>query len=404
MKSLEEQYKIIRRGTEEIVPEEELISRLTKSIETNTPLRIKYGVDPTAPDIHLGHTVVARKMRQFQELGHKVILIVGDYTATVGDPTGKNKTREMLSHEEVLENAKTYQDQFFKIVDKKSCDVVYNGEWFKTLNFEQVIRLTGQITVAKMLEREDFKKRYTSGQSISLHEFMYPLMQGYDSVVVKSDVEIGGTDQKFNILVGRDLQKAREQSPQVGLFMPILLGVYGREKMSKSLGNYIGISETPLSIYHKLINIPDEIVYSYYELLTNKPIAEIDEKQEAVSSGALDTRAWKKELALLVTAQYHGEEKAKQAEQEEMKIHAGLAVPEDAPVIELKEDTNIVEFISKYNLLPSKSEVRRMIKNSGISVDGQKITDSSINISLKDKQESVLKIGKRRFVRIRKTL
>ncbi len=403
MVDVDKQIEIITRGTEEIVPKEELRLKIENSIKTNTPLRVKLGVDPTAPDIHLGFTVVIRKMRQLQDLGHKAVLIIGDYTATVGDPTGKNKTREMITHEKVLENAKTYQEQFFKIVNKENCEIVYNGDWFKTLNFEEVIKLSSNITVAKMLERDDFKKRYTAGNPISLHEFMYPLMQGYDSVMIQSDIELGGTDQKFNVLVGRGLQKSNNMSAQVGVFMPILLGTDGKEKMSKSLGNYIGIAESPQSMYHKLINIPDSLLYNYFELLTDVSIDTIKANWQKIKDGKKDAREWKRELAIDITSQYHGKEKALNAEQEEKKVHAGDAIPQDTPVIKLTQsDINIVDFIADNKILPSKGETRRMIKNNGISFNGDKVTDVGFVVNPLPSKDNVLKIGKRKFYKIEK--
>lgn len=402
MKNIEEQLKIIKRGIVEIVPEEELLPKLKKSAETGKPLRIKLGVDPTAPDIHLGFTVVIRKMRQLQDLGHRAVLIVGDYTATVGDPSGKNATRAMLSHEEVLENAKTYQEQFFRIVDKEQCEVVYNGEWFKKLNFSEVIHLSSQITVAQMLEREDFKKRYTAGQSISLHEFMYPLMQGYDSVEIKSDIELGGTDQKFNVLVGRDLQKSSNMEPQIGIFMPILLGTDGKEKMSKSLGNYIGINESAQSMFHKLINIPDSIVSNYYELLTDKPVEDIKKMESDVKSGTLDPRVWKADLAKDITAQYHGQEKSLEAEAQEKKIHAGGTIPEDTKTFEIDQPAiGIIDALVECGLVPTKSEGRRMIQNGGVKVDSNKIEDFKLELELEADKEILLQVGKRKFAKIK---
>ncbi len=340
-----------------------------------------------------------RKLRDFQELGHKVILIIGDYTATVGDPSGKNKTRPMLTHEEVLEHAKTYQEQFFKIVDREHTEIVYNGSWFKGLSFDKVTYLMSKITVAQMLEREDFQNRYRGGQPISLHEFLYPIMQGYDSVMIKADVELGGTDQKFNIIRGKDLQKAEGQEPQVGLFMPILLGTCGREKMSKSLGNYIGISETPQSMYHKLYNLPDSMMEDYFTLLTNVPVEEIKQNAADMKSGKINPNDLKTRLAKDIVTQYHGADKADAAQADERKIHAGVTLPEDIPVTKVEKGPHWVPaLLAAAGLVNSNGEGRRMVQNGGVSFDGEKITDPKANVEVTG--EHVLKMGKRTFVKI----
>ena len=413
----EKQLEILRRGAVEILSEGELLAKLKK----NKPLRVKLGVDPTAPDIHLGFTVVMRKLRAFQELGHQVVLIVGDYTATVGDPSGKNKTRPMLSHEEVLENAKTYQEQFFKIVDREKTEVVYNGSWFGPMTFHKVTELMAQITVAQMLEREDFQNRYRGGQPISLHEFLYPMMQGYDSVEIKADVELGGTDQKFNIIRGRDLQKYHGQDPQVGLFMPILLGTDGKAKMSKSLGNTIGIDEDFQSMYHKLYNLPDELVSDYCTLLTDIPLEEIDSMKKRVnlsgsaasaatdsgtltSAKTLSPNQVKELLAKTIVEQYHGNDKAEEAAQKEKKIHAGEILPEDTPVITVATGEYWVPALMvQAKLSQSNGEARRLIQNGGVTFDGKKITDPKANVTVSEgtNGEHVLKVGKRKFVKIR---
>ncbi|MEO6095588.1 MAG: tyrosine--tRNA ligase, partial [Fibrobacteria bacterium] len=311
-------WNLITRGALEIIDEDDLRKKLAKG----TPLNIKFGIDPTSPDVHLGFTVGMRKLRQFQDLGHRVILIVGDYTATVGDPSGKNKTRPILTHEEVLKNAETYKQQFFKIVDPAKTTVVYNGEWFSKLTFTETTKLMSQITVAQMLEREDFQKRYRGGQPISLHEFLYPMMQAYDSVMIEADVELGGMDQKFNVLRGRELQRGLGKEPQVGIFMPILLGTDGKEKMSKSLGNYIGVNEPPQAMFHKLYALPDSQVESYFQLLTFLPLESIQAKMQDVAAGRLNPNAWKEELARDIVTQYHGSEAAEKAAAQEKKIHA----------------------------------------------------------------------------------
>jgi tyrosyl-tRNA synthetase len=393
--SQQDAWKTISRGVLEIIEEDDLRKKLAKGV----PLNIKLGVDPTAPDIHLGFTVVMRKLRQFQDLGHTVILIVGDYTATVGDPSGKNKTRPILTHEEVLKNAETYKQQFFKIVDPVRTKVVYNGEWFAKLSFTEVTQLMSQITVAQMLEREDFKNRYESHKPISLHEFLYPMMQAYDSVMIDADVELGGMDQKFNVLRGRELQRGLGKEPQVGLFMPILLGTDGKEKMSKSLGNYIGVNEPPQVMYHKLYALPDALVESYFQLLTDVPLDDVQEKVAAVKAGTANPNALKDELARNIVTQYHGAEAAEQAAAQERKIHSGEAVPEDMPVITVAAGEHwLPELIVKAGLAKSNGEGRRLIENGGVSFDEAKVTDPKAKANVSGTH--LLKCGKRSFVRV----
>lgn len=390
-----ESWQTLTRGVVEIISEEELKAKLAKG----TPLNIKLGVDPTAPDIHLGFTVVMRKLRQFQELGHRVILIVGDYTATVGDPSGKNKTRPILTHEEVLANAETYKQQFFKIVDPARTEVVYNGDWFSKMTFTEVTRLMARITVAQMLEREDFRNRYEGGQPISLHEFLYPMMQGYDSVVINADVELGGTDQKFNVLRGRELQRAEGKEPQVGMFLPILLGTDGREKMSKSLGNTVGVNDAPQEMFHKIFTIPDTLLESYFQLLTDVPLDAVNDRLARVSAGSMHPNALKEELAGLIVAQYHGQDAAAKAAHEEKRIHAGDILPEDMPVLNVSAGEHFLPaLIVQAGLAKSNGEARRLIENSGVSWDGVKVRDPKGSVSVSG--EHVLRTGKRAFSRI----
>jgi tyrosyl-tRNA synthetase len=396
MSSSPSTWQTLTRGVAEILGEAELKAKLAKG----SPLNVKLGVDPTTPDIHLGHTVVMRKLRQFQDAGHRVILIVGDYTATVGDPSGRNKTRPPLSHDDVLRNAETYKQQFFKIVDPARTVVRYNGEWFGKMTFLEVIRLLGQITVAQMLEREDFKNRYDGGQPISLHEFLYPMMQGHDSVEIDADVELGGTDQKFNVLRGRELQRALGKEPQAGMFLPILLGTDGREKMSKSLGNYIGIDEPPQAMYHKLFSLPDSLVEDYFRLLTDVPEAEVSAKLARVKSGDMHPNALKEELAGDIVTQYHGKKAAGDAAQAEKKIHAGDILPEDMPVVEVSAGEHyLAGLIVQAGLAKSNGEARRLIENSGVSWDGAKVRDVKANVEVTG--EHVLRTGKRAFARVR---
>jgi tyrosyl-tRNA synthetase len=391
----EEQLSILKRGTVEILSEQELLNKLKQ----DRPLHVKLGVDPTAPDVHLGFTVVMRKLRAFQDLGHKVILIVGDYTATVGDPSGKNKTRPILSHEDVLENAKTYQEQFFQIVDPKKTEVVFNGDWFGSMSFNETTHLMSQITVAQMLEREDFQNRYRGGEPISLHEFLYPMMQGYDSVKIKADVELGGTDQKFNVIRGRDLQKNAGQEPQVGLFMPILLGTDGKEKMSKSLGNTIGVNDSAQTMYHKLYKIPDTLIEDYMTLLTSLPEDDIAHKIAGMNTGETNPNQLKDGLAQHIITQYHSEEAAKEAAQAEQKIHLGESLPSDIPEfpVEAKEYW-IPALMVECKLVQSNGEGRRMIQNGGVQWDGDKISDPKANVTVTG--EHILKMGKRKFAKI----
>ncbi len=388
-------WQTLTRGVVEIISEDELKAKLAKG----KPLNIKLGVDPTAPDIHLGFTVVMRKLRQFQDLGHRVILIVGDYTATVGDPSGRNKTRPILSHEEVLRNAETYKQQFFKIVDPARTTVVYNGDWFSKMTFTEVTKLLAQITVAQMLEREDFKNRYEAGQPISLHEFLYPLMQGYDSVMIEADVELGGTDQKFNVLRGRELQRAIGKEAQVGLFLPILLGTDGREKMSKSLGNTIGIDEPPQAMYHKLYSLPDALVESYFQLLTDIPMEEVRSKLAEVAAGKSNPNGLKDELARNIVTQYHGADAAEKAAEEERRIHSGEALPQDIPVLQVKAGEHWVPaLLTQAGIVKSNGEGRRMIENGGVSFDGEKLADAKVNVQVTG--EHILRAGKRGFVKV----
>jgi tyrosyl-tRNA synthetase len=391
----EQAWKTITRGVLEIIEEDDLRKKLSKGI----PLNIKLGIDPTSPDVHLGFTVVMRKLRQFQDLGHRVILIVGDYTATVGDPSGKNKTRPILTHEEVLKNAETYKQQFFKIVDPARTSVVYNGEWFSKLTFTEVTKLMSQITVAQMLEREDFQKRYRGGQPISMHEFLYPMMQAYDSVMIDADVELGGMDQKFNVLRGRELQRSMGKEPQVGLFMPILLGTDGKEKMSKSLGNYIGVNEPPQAMFHKLYALPDSLVESYFQLLTSVPLDSIQSKMAEVAAGRLNPNALKEELARDIVTQYHGADAAEKAAIQEKKIHSGEALPENMPELRVPAGEHwIPELIVKAGLAKSNGEGRRLIENGGVAFDEAKISDPKAKANVTGTH--LLKCGKRSFVRV----
>ncbi len=332
------QLEIIRRGVVEIVPENELVEKLKKSIDNDKPLTIKLGLDPTAPDIHLGHTVVLQKLRQFQDLGHQVIIILGDFTARIGDPTGRSETRKQLTKEQVLSNARTYESQIFKILDREKTRVVFNSEWLAPLGFAQVIELAAKYTVARMLERDDFAKRFKECLPISVHELLYPLMQGYDSVALGADVELGGTDQKFNLLMGRTLQKEYGQEPQVAIMVPILEGLDGVLKMSKSLGNYIGISETPREMYGKTMSLTDELMLRYFELVTAVPMEDIKEIDTGLENGELHPRDVKMRLAREIVAQYHGHDAATAAEEEFKRIFQQKDLPDDVPGFNVTND------------------------------------------------------------------
>jgi tyrosyl-tRNA synthetase len=386
----------IRRGTEEVLIEEELKLRL----EQSRPLRIKAGFDPTAPELHLGHTVLLNKLRQFQELGHKALFLIGDFTGMIGDPTGKNTTRQPLTRAEVLENACTYREQIFKVLDPEKTLVVFNSSWMNEMTAADLVRLSSYYTVARMLERDDFYKRYQNGQSIALHEFLYPLLQGYDSVVLKADVELGGTDQKFNLLMGRDLQKIYGQEPQVIITMPILEGLDGVQKMSKSLGNYIGINEPPREIFGKLMSISDKLMWRYLELLSFQPIAEIARWKREVKQGA-NPRDVKMKFAEEITARFHGYSAAKQAHEAFIAQFRQGNIPEDISEICLfvgKEGVSITRLLKGSALTASTSEALRMIKQGAVRIDGERIENQSLQIL--PGITHIVQVGKRRFARV----
>lgn len=396
---VEQQLEIIRRGTTEIVPVPELKEKLENSRKTSTPLRIKLGCDPTRPDLHLGHSVILRKMRQFQDLGHHAILIIGDFTALIGDPTGQNKTRPALTRDEILENAKTYLDQASKILDGDKTEIVYNSDWLGTMGFEDVIRLSSQMTVARMIERDDFSKRYNNNEPISLHEFLYPLAQGEDSVHLKSDVELGGTDQKFNLLVGRHLQKEAGLSQQVCLMMPLLVGTDGVQKMSKSYDNYIGLDDEPNDMYGKTLSVPDELIYTYFELITDTPVSELP----AIKARAeKDPRNSKHDLAWTVTRMYYDEATANGAREHFEKTVINKEIPDDIPefTFESGSEHKLIHIIKTVKFAPSNGEARRLIQQGGVSIDGETVEDVNHEITFTPGTEMVLKVGKRKFGRI----
>ncbi|EQK44782.1 tyrosine--tRNA ligase [[Clostridium] bifermentans ATCC 638] len=402
MIEINEQLKIIKKGAAEIISEEDIVKKLEKSAKENKPLTIKLGLDPSAPDIHLGHTVVLRKMKAFQDLGHQVVIIIGDATGMIGDPTGKSAVRKQLSHDQVLENARTYQEQIFKILDREKTIVKFNSEWLQTMNFMDVANLASKYTVARMLERDDFKKRFASNQSISIHEFFYPLMQGYDSVAIKADIEMGGTDQKFNILMGRTLQKEYDQQPQIALLMPIIEGTDGVKKMSKSLGNYIGISEAPNDMYGKTMSIPDELIIRYFELVTDEHPDSIEAMKSDIEQDKVNPRDLKMKLAKEVVKLYHGEEKALEAEQYFKSVFQKKNIPDDIAEmgVSMEEAEEGLFFIPKIvtglKLSPSTSESRRLLKQGGIKLNGEKVENDKIALQTGD----IIQVGKRKFAKI----
>ncbi|MGI5880633.1 MAG: tyrosine--tRNA ligase [Syntrophomonadaceae bacterium] len=390
---------LINRGTAEIVPESELISKLERSIKNNIPLRIKLGLDPTAPDIHLGHTVVLNKLRQFQDLGHEVHLIIGDFTGRIGDPSGKSETRKQLTEEQVMANAATYQEQIFKVLDKEKTVVHFNSEWLMKLNLVDVLGLAGKYTVARMLERDDFSKRYHEGLPIGIHEFMYPLMQGYDSVVLKADVELGGTDQKFNLLVGRNLQKEYGMEPQIALMMPILEGTDGVQKMSKSLGNYIGINEEPYEMFGKTMSITDDLICRYFELVTRVDMQEIKTMQENMDNGSLNPRDAKIRLAKEIITIYHSGDDAQKAEEKFKLVFSQGNIPDDIDEVIVEENEIwLPRFLHENNMVSSSSDGRRMLEQGAVKVNGAKQVEE--NLLVEDGQ--VVQVGKRKFIKIRK--
>lgn len=400
---LETQFQELTRGIEEVLPVAEFRKKLLDSYTKKVPLRVKAGFDPTAPDLHLGHAVLIQKLRQFQNFGHHVLFLIGDYTAMIGDPTGKSETRKVLSREEVEKNALTYKEQVFKILDPAKTEIVFNSKWLNDLKLENMLHLTGKYTVARMLERDDFSKRYAAGQPISLVEFMYPLMQGYDSVALKSDIELGGTDQKFNLLVGRDLQASYEMAQQCVMMTPLLVGLDGVKKMSKSLGNYIGIQEPPADIYGKLMSISDELMLNYYTLLSNKSIEDISRIKAGLADGSLHPKQAKADLAREITARFTSEEIAAATAEEWNKVHnpKDRGLPQDIPEFRYTKGAQLVAIIKDAGLAPSNSEARRMIEQKSIyrvEADGSEtvLTDFKMAVD----EGFILRAGKRKFVKL----
>ncbi len=399
-----EQLEVIRRGAAEVISEDDLLAKFAKSARTGRPLRVKLGLDPSAPDIHIGHTVVLHKMRQFQDMGHEGIIVIGDFTGRIGDPTGRRDARKQLAEEEVRANAATYCEQVFKIIDSARTGVVFNSEWLGKLMFADIVELASKVTVARMLERDDFETRYREGRPIGIHEFFYPLMQAYDSIALEADVELGGTDQKFNNLMGRTLQREFGQESQCVVLMPILPGLDGVHKMSKSLGNYIGISEDPSEIYGKTMSIPDELIMPYVNSTTTFALTEKVSIERDLASGALHPMKAKRKLARQLVAQYHGEDAARMAEDEFSRVFSKGELPDDMPEVFLTAGDlvngmiSVVALMVRSGLVSSNSEARRLIEQGGVRLDDRRVVDPIGEIAPSDGM--VLRVGKRRFARV----
>ncbi|MCD6194437.1 MAG: tyrosine--tRNA ligase [Candidatus Aminicenantes bacterium] len=398
MKEVEEQFEYLKKGCVEIIQEDELKAKLARSLKTKKPLRVKAGFDPTAPDIHLGHTVLIRKMKHFQDLGHEVIFLIGDFTGLIGDPSGRSATRPPMTREEIEKNAETYKEQIFKILDEKKTIIDFNSRWLGKLTSFEIIKLTAKYTVARILERDDFSRRLKEGRPISVHEILYPLMQAYDSVALQADVELGGTDQKFNLLVGREIQREYGQEPQVVMTMPLLEGLDGVEKMSKSLNNYVGITEPPLEIYGKIMSISDELMFRYYELLTDVPLSEISRWKQQIAESEINPRDIKARLARLIVADFWGEEAARRAEEEFVRIFRKKEAPTEMEEIPVAASSlPLIDLLVDRGLLPSRGEAKRLIRQGGVYLDGQRINDITYTLALKKKQSVILRLGKRKF-------
>jgi tyrosyl-tRNA synthetase len=401
-KPVGEQLAYLKKGVAEIVPEPELTAKLEKSLKTGKPLRVYLGVDPTAPDIHLGHTVVLRKLKHFQDLGHTAIFLIGDFSAMIGDPTGQSETRPPLTREQVNANSQTYLAQVFKLLDPKKTEVRYNSEWLDKLSSYEVVRLCGHYRLARMLEREDFRSRLAGNQPISVHELLYPLLTAYDAVVLQSDVEIGATEQKFNLLVHRDIQREYGLASEVALTMPILVGLDGSRKMSKSLGNYIGITEAPDEIFGKMMSIADELMWSYYELITDRTPQEIAALKQEVASGKLHPMDAKMRLAQEVIAGFHGEDAARKAADNFQRVFRDRQAPVEAPVVKLPRGPakKLTTLLVELELMASKSEAERLIKQGGVEIDEVRVDDPRKDIDLSKPVEFLLRAGKKKFLRI----
>lgn len=400
MVPIDEQLALIERGAVELIAREELIKKLERSLATGVPLKVKAGFDPTAPDLHLGHTVLLQKLKHFQDLGHEVCFLIGDFTGMIGDPTGKSETRKALTVEQVAANAETYKQQVFKILDPQRTKVQFNSTWLSKLTSIDMIKLASELTVARMLEREDFRNRFETGRPISIHEFLYPLIQGYDSVAMQADVELGGTDQLFNVLMGRDLQRSRGMEPQIVLTMPLLEGLDGVNKMSKSLGNYIGISESADNIYGKVLSISDTLMFRYYSLLSDLSTREIEDLRARIEDGTLHPKEVKKQLARELTARFHGRDAALAAEENFEKVFQKGGVPEDLAVYRCPASDAVAlpQLLLEAGLVTTTSEGRRMIVQGAVTMDGEKAVD--VNQLVTPRGEILFKVGKRRFCKV----
>lgn len=395
--NFENEMKLIKKGTEEIISEKELVAKLKKSKESGKPLRIKYGIDPTGYDVHIGHLVPIRKMREFQDLGHIGVIIIGDFTAQIGDPTGKDESRPPLTKAEIIKNAEKYMDQLYTVLDKSKTEVRYQTEWFGDMKMSDVLKLLSKFTLAQFMAHDTFRNRYENGQTLGMHEIMYPILQSYDSVAIEADVELGATEQKFNILAGRDMQKYFGQPQQIAILSPILMGTDGKEKMSKSLNNYIAVFDTPKEKYGKVMSIPDELMINYFNYATKVFPDEIKKIEKQLKNDEVNPKIIKQLLAREIVTLYHGKETAKLAEEEFNLIFKKKDIPDDIPEYIISDSTKIVDILAKSNTCKSGGEARRMIKQNAVTIDGEKITDIFHEIS----DECVIKVGKRRFVKVK---
>jgi len=407
MKSAEEQFEYLRKGSVDIIQENELKDKLARSLKEKKPLKVKAGFDPTAPDIHLGHTVLLRKMKHFQDLGHDVVFLIGDFTGLIGDPSGRSSTRPPMTPEEINQNAETYKAQIFKILDRKKTIIDFNSRWLGKLTSFDIINLAAKYTVARILERDDFSNRLKKGQPISTHEILYPLMQAYDSVALKADVELGGTDQKFNLLVGREIQREFGQEPQVIMTVPLLEGLDGVEKMSKSLNNYVGITEPPGEIYGKIMSISDPLMFRYYELLTDEPLSKIEKWEKEVKEEKINPKDLKSKLAQILVSDFWGKEEAKKAAQEFERVFKEKEFPLESEVIKIKtkgeikvESELLIDLLVSKSIFPSRGEAKRVIRQGGVYLNGERIEDINQKIDFGEKREYNLKIGKKKFYKI----
>ena len=400
--NIDEQLAFIRKGAVEIIREDDLRAKLEKSAKTGKPLRVKFGADPTAPDIHLGHTVAIRKLRHFQELGHTVIFLIGDFTGLIGDPSGKSATRPQLTREEINANAETYKKQIFKLLDPDRTEMRFNSEWMDRLGSDGFIRLASHVTVKQILERDDFQKRLAEERPVALHELLYPLTQAYDSVALEADVELGGTDQKFNLLMGRNLQREYGQEPQVALITPLLEGTDGVQKMSKSLGNYVGIDESPTEMFGKLMSISDDLMWRYYELLTDLTLNDVKWMRDRAEHGDDNPRDFKASLAKRVISDFHSDAEAAEAEAEFVRRFRNKETPEEIEERAVPAGARkLAALLVETGLAPSMAEARRLIEQGGVRVDGERVSNTSSEIELSDERESLIQVGKRRFLRVR---